>query len=90
MDNSDINIAAAEQEPLIPNEQPAPTNEVDETLTSSNPRTQSPAQNVNRRHRRSITTIEFILLVIILFLSIFIIIFGGMFVLKVFFLNKNF
>jgi len=76
MDNSDTNIAAAEQEPLIPNEQPPPTNEVDENLPGPSPRTQSPAQNANRRHRKNITTIEFILLAIILFLSIFIIVFG--------------
>jgi len=90
MDNSETNIAAAEREPLITNEQPPPTNEAEDSIPeNSNPVSSSPvstspvssspsqrSQNSINRSKKNIKTIELILLVIILFLSLYICIFG--------------
>ncbi|ORX47325.1 hypothetical protein BCR36DRAFT_371810 [Piromyces finnis] len=77
MDNSDPNIS--EKQPLLDNEQPSTTNEnvEDDALPSPTPSQHSHSSHSSvRRNKKPVTPLEFILLVIVMFLSIFIIIFG--------------
>jgi len=90
MDDSEINIAEAEKAPLIQNEQPPPTNDVEDAPIIASPNenendtspiasastTPISRQNQRRRQIKNVNAIELILLLIILFLSIYICIFG--------------